>query len=273
MGADVSRIAVGDESSISANTTKSARKKRTSGHDSTSGGPGKKRRDSRRKSSGRNERKSILDLSVDTASLTAFHEDIPNDLAPPERVQRLYKDALEYALRHCEVSNSDGSNAAMHELVKTTVLEWHGQVTDSGGWDNLCETSRIRPNPKNKEMEQMLMRYKAKLEELEREKSAWEEEFNASAAPKESAGAIEREDSWQPERQIVAGKTNSKVVDATDMALQLDVLEQFIRSSSKLAAAFEDNQVTTTGRIQAARFSNLDLGDDPKKLLLAVSHA
>lgn len=44
----------------------------------------------------------------------AFYEDISKDLDRPHRVQKLYKEVLDYALR--QYANSDNINAAVPEL-------------------------------------------------------------------------------------------------------------------------------------------------------------
>mmetsp|Transcript_25068 Transcript_25068/g.65370 ORF Transcript_25068/g.65370 Transcript_25068/m.65370 type:complete len:270 (-) Transcript_25068:177-986(-) len=266
MGAEVSRAAGADE--------ESAKRKHTAVEPRPDGK--KKRRVSvavdRRKSTGRNERKSLLETDIDRSGLTAFHEDIDADLPEDTRLAKLYDEAFGHAVRQLSGATGEGATKAQLKHVQAAFSAWHNGVTKAGGWHGATESRTLRPNPKNVELKGTLAKHHAAKRRLADEAAAWRAVYadmppsvGAPASGAEAVAASAAPGTGPEPPAAVAG-----IADDSHLDLQIEVLENFVDKCNRILDAAEQCKTAVTNSITATRFQSYPAMNDPRALIAAV---
>eukprot|EP00911_Craspedida_sp_UC1_P001261 UC1_evm1s949 len=146
--------------------------------------PKRAKKKDRRKSHGRNQRRSIIDPRMRERAVALLHEDVPSDADAPERLSALLRLAFEAAgteARKSLLPPSEKGDTTVAlgpeeaaEVDRVLLNEFLGHVGGSSGvLSAATAVPRLQPNPKNAQMDENLEQYVQLRKRLRAEEEAW----------------------------------------------------------------------------------------------------
>eukprot|EP00048_Salpingoeca_helianthica_P007684 m.113733 g.113733 ORF g.113733 m.113733 type:complete len:210 (-) comp14398_c0_seq3:124-753(-) len=201
----------------------------------------------RRKSLGRNERRSLLAPGLDS----------------PVKLSELVRTALKDALDSLDAAAVGLPTEELQAEASKYLEEAMSAAEKEGLFATACTPIAAKPNPKNAQMFQYIREYEEALAALEEEENTWKA---IGSKPLLAAELPGRGD------QPIYVRKRFRISDASgDVEAQTTQLDVFARQVTRIASGAEEHYAKHAKAIDAEAFRALPDVDNPKLLLREVA--
>lgn len=159
--------------------------------------------------------------------------------------------------------------------LQAAFADWHKKVTEEKAWSDPVQNRELRSNRKNTEMEFTLNKYQSARNRLNDEIATWKDTFSAVQLSQDSGEeTITANESAEIDNAPDAAcKGASADPLASDLDMQVEVVETFVKKCNAMLNIAEKRKAAVTTKITTARFQGYPAIDDPRALIAAVGSA